>query len=39
MRQSTAAQRNPDIRYVEIADRLCEQDRLWQRLAKGGTAT
>ncbi|HYJ56290.1 MAG TPA: hypothetical protein VEX40_12410, partial [Mycobacterium sp.] len=30
MRQSTAAQRHPDIGY-EIADRLCEQDRLEQK--------
>jgi len=35
MRQSTAAQRNPDIRYVEIADSPCEQDRLRQKTAQG----
>ena len=26
---------NPDIRYVEIADRRCEQDRLGQKTGQG----
>jgi hypothetical protein len=32
MRQSTAAQRHPDIGYAEIADRLWEQDRLEKKV-------
>jgi 3-hydroxyacyl-CoA dehydrogenase len=39
MRQRLAATRDPKSRYVEIADRLCEQGRLGRRPRLAGTST
>jgi 3-hydroxyacyl-CoA dehydrogenase len=35
MRKSLAAHRDPEVRYVPIADSLCEQGRLGQKTGKG----